>query len=114
MTKLCDINDGAKQKLPPVFSDKSGVGVHYADAFIKPMNTKLPDGTAVSCKRKGLKITLAVGAKKGEGLLRRLDVSKDPVVMLNAALQEAAKAAGFELKVTETEIFVGSPLVPQP
>ncbi|MGD0815164.1 MAG: hypothetical protein ABSA83_16315 [Verrucomicrobiota bacterium] len=107
MTKLCDINLAAKEKLPPQFQEKSGVGSHYADAFIKPMNTKLADGTRVSCKRKGLKITLVVGAKKGEGLLRRLDVSKDPVVMLGAALQEAARAAGVELNITDSEILVG-------
>jgi hydrogenase maturation factor len=53
-----------------------------------------------------LKIALAVGAKKGEGLMRRLEVSKDPVVMLHAALQEAAKAAGVEIKITDTEIFI--------
>jgi hypothetical protein len=106
MTKLCDINSTAKEKLPPAFTDKSGIGVHYTDAFIKPMNTKLADGTRVSCKRRGLKLTLAVGTKKGEGLMRRLTVSKDPVVMLSSALQEAAKAAGVELKITDTEIFV--------
>jgi hypothetical protein len=106
MTKLCDINPIAKGKLPPTTPDKSGIGVHYTDAFIKPMNTKLADGTRVSCKRKGLKITLAVGTKKGEGLMRRLDVSKDPVVMLNAALQEAAKAAGLGLEITETEVLL--------
>lgn len=106
MTKLCDLNVLAKEKLPPAFADKSGIGVHYADAFIKPMNTKLPDGTRIGCKRKGLKLTLTVGAKKGEGLMRRLDVSKDPAVMLNAALQEAAKAAGVELKITDTEILI--------
>ena len=106
MTKLCDINLAAKEKLPPQFQEKSGVGSHYADAFIKPMNTKLADGTPVSCKRKGLKITLVVGTKKGEGLMRRLDVSKDPVVMLNAALQEAARAAGVELQITDSEILV--------
>jgi len=108
MTKLCDVNSAAKDKLPPAFSDKSGIGVHYTDAFIKPMNTKLEDGTRVSCKRKGLKITLAVGTKKGEGLMRRLEVSGDPVVMLAAALQEAAKAAQVQLKVTDTEIFVAA------
>ncbi len=107
MTKLCDTNPAAKEKLPPAFTDKSGIGVHYTDAFIKPMNSKLADGTRVACKRKGLKITLTVGAKKGEGLMRRLDVSRDPVVMLNAALQEAAKAAGVELTVTDSEILVG-------
>lgn len=108
MIKLCDINAAAKEKLPPAFSEKSGIGVHYTDAFIKPMNTTLPDGTRVACKRKGLKLTLTFGAKKGEGLMRRLQVSKDPVVMLNAALQEAAKAAGVELKLTETEILIAA------
>lgn len=106
MTKLCDINAAAKEKLPPGSADKSGIGVHYTDAFIKPMNTKLPDGTRVGCKRKGLKLTLTVGTKKGEGLMRRLEVSKDPVVMLSAALQEAAKAAGVELKIADTEIQI--------
>ena len=47
--------------------------MHYIDAYLKPMNAKLADGTAVKCKRRGLKITLTVGAKKGEGLMRRLD-----------------------------------------
>src|SRR5262245_46248681 len=108
MTKLCDVNTTAKEKLPPAFTDKSGIGVHYTDAFIKPMNTKLADGTRVSCKRKGLKITLAIGTKKGEGLMRRLQVGKDPVLMLNTALQEAAKAAGVELKITDSEIFVAA------
>lgn len=61
MIKLCDINTAAREKLPPGFSDKSGIGVHYTDAFIKPMNTTLPDGTRVSCKRKGLKALLTVG-----------------------------------------------------
>src|SRR5947209_10926844 len=108
MTKICDINEAAKEKLPPNFSEKSRIGVHYTDAFIKPMNTKLPDGTRVSCKRKGLKIVLAVGTKKGEGLMRRLEVSRDPVVMLASALQEAAKAAGVELHVAEKEILLAA------
>jgi hydrogenase maturation factor len=104
--KIADINQEAKEKLPPDFSDKSGIGVHYMDAYIKPMNTKLEDGTKISCKRKGLKVTLVVGSKKGEGLMRRLDVSKDPVEMLNAALQEAAKAAGVEINITDSEILI--------
>ena len=106
MIKLCDLNQAAKEKLPPTTADKSGIGVHYIDAFIKPMNTKIENDVRVSCKRKGLKATLTVGTKKGEGLMRRLDVSRDPVVMLQAALQEAAKGAGVELKITGSEIFV--------
>ena len=106
MIKLCDIATAATDKLPPGFTDKSGIGVHYVDAFLKPMNAALPDGTRVACKRRGLKINLTVGTKKGSGLMRRLDVSADPVIMLKAALAEAAKAAGVELQMTDTEILI--------
>lgn len=105
-TKLCDLNPAAGEKLPQLTGDKSGIGVHYVDAYLKPMNTKLPDGTPVKCKRRGLKITLTAGAKKGDGLMRRLDVSPDPVAMLDAALQEAAKNAGLELSVEQGAIFL--------
>ena len=105
-TKLCDVNPEASQKLPQFTDDKSGVGVHYVDAYLKPMNVKLPDGTAVKCKRRGLKIMLTVGDKKGEGLMRRLDVSRDPVVMLDAALQEAAKSAGVQLLLEDSAIYL--------
>ena len=104
--KLCDVNAAAAEKLPPHTDDKSGIGVHYVDAYIKPMNVKLEDGTPVKCKRRGLKIVLSAGGKKGEWLMRRLEVSTDPVVMLNAALQEAARAAGIELVVEGGAIFV--------
>lgn len=104
--KLCDVNLAANEKLPQYTDDKSGIGVHYVDAYIKPMNAKLEDGTSVRCKRRGLKITLSAGSKKGEGLMRRLDVSSDPIVMLDAALREATKAAGIELTVENGAIFI--------
>lgn len=104
--RLCDLNLSAAEKLPAFTGDKSGIGVHYVDAYIKPMNTLLEDGTRVKCKRRGLKITLTVGAKKGEGLMRRLEVSPDPVAMLDAALQEAARAAGVELVVEDRAMFI--------
>ncbi len=104
--RLCDVNGAAVDKLPQHTDDKSGIGVHYVDAYIKPMNTNLEDGTPIKCKRRGLKITLSAGGKKGEGLMRRLDISRDPVVMLDAALQEAAKAAGIELAVENGTIFI--------
>ena len=106
-TKLCDIDPGVKQQMPEFTSDKSGIGVHYVDAFIKPMNRKLEDGTPIRCKRKGLKILLSAGPRKGEGLMRRVAVGPDPVVMLEAALQEAARSAGIELTVEGGEIFLG-------
>lgn len=103
--KLCDVNQAAEEKLPLHTDDKSGIGVHYVDAWIKPMNVKLEDGTPVKCKRRGLKIVLSAGGKKGEGLMRRIDVSANPVLMLRAALEEAAKAAGIELAVEDGAIY---------
>jgi hypothetical protein len=105
-TKLCDVNAEAEKKLPLHTDDKSGIGVHYVDAYIKPMNVKLEDGTPVKCKRRGLKITLSAGTKKGEGLMRRLAIGPDPVIMLNAALQEAAKSAGLDLSVENGAIYI--------
>jgi hypothetical protein len=105
-TKLCDVSAAALEKLPKFTDDKSGIGVHYMDAYLKPMNTKLEDGTPVKCKRRGLKVVLSAGTKKGEGLMRRLDVSPDPVVMLQAALQEAAQAAGIQISIESDAIFV--------
>lgn len=106
MIKLCNRNLAALEKLPPKTPDKSGIGVHYIDAFVAPMNATLPDTTRVSCKRKGLRIVLRVGPKKGDGIMRRLAVSRDPVAMLEAALQEAATAAGVQLQITDTEILI--------
>lgn len=104
--KVCDVNAGAVDKLPAKTEDKSGIGVHYVDAYLKPMNVKLEDGTAVKCKRRGLRVALSVGAAKGEGLMRRLAVSTDPVVMLDAAIQEAAQAAGVTLLVEDGGIYL--------
>ena len=104
--KLCDINAAAAEKLPGKVDDKSGVGVHYVDAYLKPMNAKLPDGTLVKAKRRGLKVTIQAGTKKGDGIMRRLDVSKDPVEMLAAALKEAAKNAGVELLIEGNEMYI--------
>ena len=109
-TKLCDLNPGATDKLPFKTDDKSGIGVHYVDAYIKPMNTRLDDGTPVKCKRRGLKVVLSIGDKKGEGLMRRLTVSDDPVVMLDAALQEAATQAGIGLSIDAGAMYVERPL----
>ena len=104
--KLCDVKSAALDTLPHLTDDKSGIGVHYVDAYLKPMNVKLEDGTTVKCKRRGLKITLSVGPKKGEGLMRRLDVGPNPVAMLDAALQDAARAAGIDLTVEDGSMFI--------
>lgn len=104
--KLCDVNAAAVEKLPAKTDDKSGIGVHYVDAYLKSMNVKLEDGTTVKAKRRGLKVVLSVGVVKGEGLLRRLDVGPDPVAMLTAALGDAAGQAGVGLAIEDGAIYL--------
>lgn len=104
--KVCDVSAAAQERLETAGEDKSGVGVHYVDAFLKPMNGTLPDGTVVKCKRRGLRITLTVGTRKGEGLLRRLAVGGDPPQMLAAALREAATAAGVEVTMEAGGVYL--------
>jgi hypothetical protein len=111
---LCPVPAAALDKLPAKTDDKSGVGVHYVDAYIKPMNVKREDGIAVKCKRRGLKIVLTVkgaagAARNGEGLLRRLANGPDPIPILAAALQEAAGQAGVTLAVTDGQIALTIP-----
>jgi hypothetical protein len=104
--KICDVNQAAVEKLPSKMDDKSGIGVHYVDAYIKPLNTKLEDGTRIKCKRRGLKVILTVGDKTGDGLMRRLAVGLNPVTMLAAALQEASQAAGVCLAIEDGGVFL--------
>lgn len=106
MYKVCDLDPAAKEKLPPAYPDKSGIGVHYVDAILKGMKGRLENGTRVVAKRKGLRIDLRVGKRKGTGLMRRLEVSRDPVVMFRAALEEAAREAHAGIQITDTEIFL--------
>ncbi len=103
--KICPEDKSSEEKLPPGFADKSGIGVHYMDAYLRPMNTEV-DGLAITCKRRGLKVTLGVGDHKGEGLMRRLEVSKDPKIMLQSALQEAAGQIGYTFSIENDEIYL--------
>jgi hypothetical protein len=97
--ELAPENPAAPDMLRPEKNDRSGVGVHYVDAYLKPLKAGivLPDGVKFSAKRRGLKVTLALGTQKGEGLMRRLTVSKDPVVMLRSAFDEAGAKIGVKL-----------------
>ena len=95
--RLADENTEAKQLIPPTAPDGSGIGVNYVEAYIKPLNVELDDGTKVSCKRKGLKITLSVGDKTGEAILRRIEHGPDAKNILRQALETAAQEAGSKL-----------------
>jgi hypothetical protein len=104
--RLCTVCADARSRLPEHTDDKSGIGVHYVDAFLKPMNATLADGTAVKAKRRGLKVTISIDTTKGDGLLRRLAVGPDPVAMTEAAIREAGAAAGVEITVEDGAVWV--------
>ena len=80
--------------LPGNKLDGSGLGVNYADAYLKAFKGTLEDGRKLLAKRRGLRITVTVGEARGEGLLRRLVHGADPKVLLREALIEAAADLG--------------------
>ena len=87
----------AEPFLPEKKADGSGVGINYADALIKPLKLTLPDGRKLAVKRRGLKLTLAIGDKTGDGLLRRLQHGPEVKEIVREALREAARNAGAEI-----------------
>jgi len=104
--RIATIDVEAFKLLPPDQPDNSRVGVNFVDAFIKPLNTTLSDGVKVACKRRGLKMTFTVCDRTGEALLRRLECGPDPRRILEAALQEAATAAGAKLTIAEDGFYL--------
>ena len=85
--------------LPENKADGSGVGVNYADALLKAVKLTLEDGRKVAFKRRGLKVTMTLGDKTGEGLLRRLEHGPDAKAIVREALREAARNAGADITV---------------
>lgn len=98
-------NAEAIGKLAVYFPDNSAIGVHYMDAYLKPFNSKDDGEYEIKSKRRGLKISLKINGEVGSGLMRRLDVSPDPKVMIQAALKEAAKNAGYNYSLVNSEIW---------
>ena len=84
----------AEPFLPENKADGSGVGINYADALLKPVKMTLEDGRKLAFKRRGLKLTLTLGDKTGEGLLRRLEHGPDAKTIVREAVREAARNAG--------------------
>ncbi len=99
--RLGELPAAAEQLLPDVSEDNSGVGVNYVDACLKELKTTLEDGRKVLAKRRGLKVTLQVGDRRGEGLLRRLEHGPEVRTIFRRALEEAAASAGFALSIDE-------------
>lgn len=91
---------------PEAEPDASDVGVNYADAYLKPLKRTLEDGRRLSCKRRGLKVTLTLGERQGEGLLRRLEHGPDARDILREALREAARELGGEISRADGALFL--------
>lgn len=105
--KLGTENKEALKMLEPSKNDRSGVGVHYMDAYLKGFkNLTLEDGTKFTYKRRGMKVTLTLGDKKGDGLMRRLEVGPDPIKMLQVCLQEACQKIGCDWLVESGEVYL--------
>jgi hypothetical protein len=83
--------------LPAARPDGSGVGVNYADQVLKSFKHALPDGRKLSAKRRGLKITVVIGDRTGEAIMRRLEHGPDVKAIFRQALAAAAHEAGATL-----------------
>ena|SRR5437899_3015092 len=92
-------NADAEKLLPPARDDASGVGINYADAYLKAIRITLEDGRKVHAKRRGLKISFAIGDRMGEGLLRRLDHGPDEKTIVRKAIEEAVRNAGARFDI---------------
>jgi hypothetical protein len=84
----------AEATLQGEMPDGSGVGVNYVDVIAKASKLTLPDGRKLLLKRKGLKLTLAIGDRQGEALLRRLDDGPDVHAIVKRGIEAVALAAG--------------------
>ena len=106
MEKVIEENPAAAEWLPENKPDGSGIGVNYVDAFLKPLNCELEDEVRLACKRRGLKITVSVGDRKGEAILRRSENGPDVRAILHAALTEAFAQAGAKCEHGDGNIRV--------
>ena len=106
MEKVIEENPAASEWLPENKPDGSGIGVNYVDAYLKPLNCELENEVRLACKRRGLKITVSVGDRKGEAILRRIENGPDVRAILHAALTEAFAQAGAKCEHGEGNIRV--------
>ena len=81
---------------PSAKPDGSGVGVNYADQVLKLVKQTLPDGRKLAAKRRGLRVTVTLGDRTGQAIMRRLDDGPDTKVIFERALAAAGREAGAE------------------
>jgi hypothetical protein len=96
----------ADQHLPDSKPDGSGIGINYADQVLKNFKLTLTDGRKMTAKRRGLKITLTIGDKQGEAIMRRMEHGPDVKTIFRKALEEAAQNAGAALVIEPNQIHL--------
>ena len=96
----------ADSHLPEVKPDGSGAGINYADQILKNFKLTLTDGRKMTAKRRGLKITLMIGDKQGEAIMRRMENGPDVKNIFRKALEEAAQNAGATIVIEPNQIHL--------
>ena len=104
--RIVDGNLGAEELIPPEHPDGSGIGVNYTDAYLKVIDVELEPGRKVTCKRKGLMITLTIGDESGEALMRYIEDGPDVKNILRRAIENAAEDAGAKFLVEDGTIYL--------
>ena len=104
--RISDENPAAAELIPPNQPDASGIGVNYTEAYLKVIDMELEPGKKVACKRKGLMISLAIGDKTGEALMRYIEDGPDVKNILRRAIENAAEDAGAKFLVEDGTIYL--------
>ena len=104
--RIADENPAAEELIPPTQPDASGIGVNYTEAYLKVIDMELEPGKKVTCKRKGLMITLTIGDKTGEALMRYIEDGPDVKNILRRAIENAAEDAGAKFLVEDGTIYL--------
>ena len=104
--RIADENPAAAELIPPNQPDASGIGVNYTEAYLKVIDMELAPGKKVTCKRKGLMITLTIGDKTGEALMRYIEDGPDVKNILRRAIENAAENAGAKFLVEDGTIYL--------
>jgi len=103
--KVAAIPEEVDAMLPKNRSDGSRIGVNYADAFGRQLNTTLSDGRALSYKRRGLQITLTLGDRSASALMDRLEGQEDPVTILSQTLEKIARELGYQFTYEDRAVY---------
>ncbi len=104
--RIAEENPEAVNLIAPNQPDSSGIGVNYTEAYLKVIDVELEPGKKVTCKRKGLMITLTIGEKSGEALMRYIEDGPDVKNILRRAIESAAENAGAKFIVEDSTIYL--------